>query len=91
MKLWQLWRRADGSDQYGEMVAMIVRAPTEEMARELAQGAANDHGRGDMIGPYRRTRRHTWLDKNKSYCDELTSDGEAEVIVHKVLCNYRHD
>ena len=87
MKLWILRAREDlpnGDNPwepwYDKAFRFVVRARTEEEARKLA----NDSG-GDETGPVRteeyRTGGDPWLDAKYSTCEELTGEGEAEVIL----------
>jgi hypothetical protein len=70
MKLWYLCvtpYEPDGlPDQHYDMV---VRAPDVDTARGLAAKNAQDEG------------VYTWLDADKSTCTELTTAGDAGVII----------
>jgi hypothetical protein len=80
MKLWLL-RRCETlpSDDdpwkpwFNKAFGFVVRAGSEQEARALAH--ANS---GDEKIPRTRT---PWLDKTYSTCDELLSDGPAEVVI----------
>ena len=69
---WEPW--------YDKAFGFIIRAETEDRAREIA----NDHG-GDEIGdPHYLPDRHgidPWLDKTLSTCVELKSNGIEEMIL----------
>jgi hypothetical protein len=84
MKLWHLWR--SGTGHYGTHQAFVVRAETEEQARELAQELANSRGWGDLVGSDRKMkRRYTWENADLSNCEELKPEGNSEVIVECIL------
>ena len=51
------------------MSATIVRAESEEKARQLARSKA--YGEGEAV----------WIDSKFSSCDELFKDGEEEIIL----------
>lgn len=70
MKLWLL--RAIGPVGYDAYDAHVVRAETEKEAR----AACPTEGEG-----YPRTEPTFWNDPQRSTCEELTTDGEAGVIV----------
>ena len=54
---------------FGVMLSIIVRANTEERARQLTSSRA--YGEGKEI----------WLDANKTSCHELLTEGIEEVIL----------
>lgn len=88
MKLWVL-RPVAGLEKdndpwepwYKKAFGFVVRAETEEEARSMADadgGAENYSGIGtskeyEIVGP--------WLDSRYSTCEELTTEGEAEVVM----------
>lgn len=86
MKLWLLSPRVDieGEDPwkpwYDKAFGFVIRAESEERARQIA----NDNG-GDETGAISqsvyRTGGDPWLDKKYSICEELTSDGSEEMII----------
>jgi hypothetical protein len=47
----------------------VIRAETEQHAREIASQQRGDEGSS------------TWLDPRRSSCRELTADGPTEVII----------
>lgn len=67
MKLFLLWR--EGNIGYDEADSFVVRAESEESARELASQKAGDEG------------GLTWLQSDRSFCSELTVDGIDKVII----------
>lgn len=72
MKLWEL-SPAEGGYKFGwdEAHGYVIRAATEEEARIIAS-------RGGVDG--RREDKH-WLDHDQTFCQELTVDGDAEVVL----------
>ena len=93
MKLWLLRpveglptdsRYGDGHEDnpwdpwYDKTFGFVIRAETEERAREIAQsekGAETDYGRGPVGG------FPAWTDARYSTCIELTADGDEGVII----------
>ena len=79
MKLWLLEARRDLPETddpwkpwYDKNFGLVVRALTEEQARELAQqGAANES----------RNAKKPWLHASYSRCEELTVDGDEAVVL----------
>ncbi len=76
MKLWILEPRLMEEEQknpwspwYDKAFGFVVRAESEEKARELA---ADDKGSEEV---------EAWLDSNLSSCLQLISDGEEKVIL----------
>lgn len=67
MKLWIL-KRIDRPD-WDEMAGMVVRALDETAARGLAATEAGNEG---FV---------VWLAAATASCEELTTDGEPEVII----------
>lgn len=84
MKLWLLKPKDDNyvawNPWYDKAFGFVVRAETEERARQLA----NDKG-GDEVGKISNTTYRTggdpWLDPKQSTCEELTTDGDEEVVL----------
>ncbi len=84
MKLWLLRPiRQDGDawdPWYDKSFGFVVRADTEERAREVA----NSNG-GDETGPAKvdiyRTGGDPWLDPKQSTCEELTADGDECMVI----------
>jgi hypothetical protein len=54
---------------------VIVRAKDEKTARELAQKKGSDEARGD---------NKVWINPEYTVCEELTYEGEEEVIVQEI-------
>lgn len=78
MKLWLLRPVEDNAlwePWYDKAFGFVVRAETEEEARALAQA-----GGGDEAGWFRKSFP-AWTDPANSTCVELTSDGDAQVII----------
>jgi hypothetical protein len=81
MKLWIL-KPVDNLPQsddpwkpwYDRAFGFVVRAETEEAAREFAHRDGGKENRWAMP-------RGPWLDANYSTCDELTADGEVGVVL----------
>lgn len=69
MKLWMLKPLKDWKPWYDRAFGFIVRAPSAKMARKLAAEKAGDEG------------GQVWMDPNKTKCEELNADGEAEVVL----------
>jgi len=85
MKLWLLRPVSDGKGSpwhpwYDKAFGFIVRAETEQRARELAQAQG-----GDEVRAYRVASIPAWTDPTLSTCVEVTTDGEQEVV----LCDFR--
>lgn len=86
MKLWILKPRTDLPEEnsernpwfvpYDVMQAVVIRAESEEQAREFAQREDNGECKWRRVFP--------WLDPSLSTCEELTADGPAGVIVADV-------
>lgn len=87
MKLWELRPAAGYGDErkpmpddpwepwYDKSFGFVVRAETEQQAREYA-----DTDAGDENGIY-AGNRHPWLDASLSTCKELLQDGEPGVVL----------
>jgi hypothetical protein len=69
MKLWLLRPVKTWNPWYDKCFGMVIRTADEADARLLASGEAGDEG-GDV-----------WLDHAKTTCEELTLDGEREVVM----------
>lgn len=82
MKLWLLKARKDlpngdnpwePSDKYEEKsFGSVVRAETEEQARQIAHERAGDENYGQL---------QPWLNSKYSECAELLQDGAAEMVL----------
>lgn len=87
MKLWILRPKENLSEQnnpwepwYDKAFGFVVRAETEEHARQIANCCGgNETGPISMI--VYRTGGDPWLDPELSSCVELTSDGEEKMIL----------
>ena len=84
MKLWLL-RPKDGSPHwdkwYDKAFGFVVRAETEQRARELA---ADEAGAEDWSESSSRDDEHQhnpWLISGCSTCEELSAGGSEEVVV----------
>lgn len=74
MKLWHLFRE-EGS-WYDENHAFVIRAASEEEARELANRQGGDeHARDPDF----------WKSPANATCVEITADGPAEIILTDFL------
>lgn len=74
MKLWELRPVEDAKEWepwYDKAFGFVVRAATAQAAREFVAASDQCGGEGNEV----------WLDPSKSTCDELTLEGEPEVII----------
>lgn len=79
MKLWLL-KNIEGAS-WDELDAIVIRAETEERAREIAQHNGHDEtGKHIRGGPW-----PFWTKPTKASCVELMADGPEEVIIADVL------
>lgn len=93
MKLWILKARDEDlpcgdnpwEPWYDKNFGLVVRATSEERARQLAQSEAKDEARGTFLGDKIANTNSPWLDAKYSTCDELTPSGEEGVL----LIDYR--
>lgn len=72
MKLWHLTPQNDGADpwdEYDVMLSIVVRAETEERARELAAAEAGAEG------------HEVWMEPGMTFCRELTAEGAEGTIM----------
>ena len=79
MKLWLLKARKDlpsGDNPwfpwYDKNFGFVVRAETEEQARQIAHESAGDENYGQL---------QPWLNSKYSECAELLQDGAAEMVL----------
>lgn len=72
---WEPW--------YDKAFGFVIRAKSEEKARELANGHAGDENRGHSIvlGKTIATTKNPWLSSEHSICEILTNDGPEEEII----------
>lgn len=64
MGAWNPW--------YDKCFGFVIRAETEQRAREIADADAGDENREE---------NHPWLDPEQSTCTELTAEGKEEQII----------
>lgn len=88
MKLWLLrpvdkFKKNDNpwNPWYDKAFGFVVRAETEEQARELANDSAGDENRGEFLGNKTSNTKQPWKEAKYSTCVELLNDGEASVII----------
>lgn len=77
MKLWLLrpiTKKKGGpwDPWYDKSFGFVIRAETEEKAREIADDNAGDENHDD---------NHPWLKTRYASCTELLSNGEEELII----------
>lgn len=89
MKLWLLKPREDLSPKnnlwepwYDKAFGFVVRAESEDQARQLANKNAGDE-KFEQLEGYGASpgSPNAWLDAKYSTCEELSADGKAEVII----------
>ena len=81
MKLWLLrphahiavrgYKNSPWDPWYDKCFGLVIRAETEDAARQLAFASEFDEGWG----------KRAWLDKEQSICEELLPEGEPEIII----------
>jgi len=80
MKLWLL-RPIEGDafwePWFDKAFGFVVRADTEEQARQLAQADGGDEKRERFGGK----PRPAWTDATHSTCVELTAEGAAQIVL----------
>ena len=88
MKLWLLNARKDlpyGDNPwepwYDKAFGFVVRAETEEQARQIAHENAGDENRGAFMRTNIADMPQPWLDSKYSQCSELLKDGEAGMVL----------
>lgn len=89
MKLWLIRPKTDGLTDadnpwepwFDKAFGFVVRADTEEQARQLAHEDAGDENRGEFFSRKTANTNEPWLDAKYSTCEELTPDGEAGVVM----------
>lgn len=72
MKLWLIERTADHGGEWDIFLGFVVRAETEQAARQLA--AENSVG-------WHPTPDADWLDSAWASCVEVSAEGDAGVIL----------
>jgi hypothetical protein len=60
---------------YNKAFGFVVRAETEQEAREFANSEAGNENQST------EDTKHPWLDEKYSTCFELTDDGEEGVVL----------
>jgi hypothetical protein len=82
MKIWLLKNREDLPEKeadnpwypwYDKIFGQVVRAETEQQARQIATEQAADEAKGEF--------KDAWLNSQYSTCVELSADGEPGVIL----------
>jgi len=88
MKLWLLRPQANLSSTdnpwnpwYDKSFGFVIRAETEEKARELAHDNAGDENRGEFFNQRISATKSPWKDSNYSTCVELSAVGAEELIM----------
>lgn len=66
---------------YDKAFGFVVRAASEQQARELAQEQAGDEDRGDLTQSQIEAPKTPWIKPKYSTCKELLDDGEAGVVM----------
>jgi hypothetical protein len=66
---------------YDKAFAFVVRAATEEKAREIANSEAGDENRGEFLGGKIANTKGPWLDAKYSTCKILTAKGDEGMIM----------
>ena len=70
---WQPW--------YDKCFGMVIRAETEERARQIAHENASDENRNEFLGEFISQTNQPWLNKKYSDCIELNQSGEEGLIL----------
>lgn len=89
MKIWLLQAKdqdlPDGVNPwvpwYDKAFGHVVRAETEEEAREIAHNNAGDENRGEFLGEKISKTESPWKDSKYSTCIELVHEGESGLII----------
>ena len=92
MKLWILRpvETLDNNDNPWEpwcdkCFGFVVRAETEENARNIAHENAGDENRGEFLGNQIANTKEPWRNPEYSTCIELTADGEPEIVIRDFM------
>lgn len=91
MKIWIL-KPVDGLPNgdnpwdpwYDKCFGMVVRAESEEEARQFAHESASDENRGEFLRQKIANTEGPWLDPKYSTCDELSEHGEPGVLLQDI-------
>lgn len=67
-------------DPWDTTLGLVIRAETENEARQIAQQAALDFGSGEAYLTSEETVP-AWLSAEHSTCTELTLDGAAGIVI----------
>ncbi len=89
MKLWVITPRTDleyANDPwepwYDKAFGFVIRAETEEAARQLAQSNSGDESTGEYCYEKKNySTRTPWLNRDQSSCVELTPSGKEEIVL----------
>jgi len=88
MKLWLLRPKEDLSNgknpwnpEYDKAFGFVVRADTEEQAREFAHEDAGDENSGKFANDETADTEQPWKDSKYSTCIELMADGKSGVVI----------
>lgn len=88
MKLWLLQAKEglpNGDNPwvpwYNKSFGYVVRADTEEEARNIAHENAGDENRGEFKQRETAKTNQPWEDPKYSDCVELTADGERGLVL----------
>lgn len=89
MKLWLLRSIQIKGDNpwdpwYYKCFGLVVRAETEQRAREIATENACDEERGKFLGEKIADTTTPWLDPKYSTCEELLQDGPEVMVLQDV-------
>ena len=84
MKLWTLKPRDDNQEAwkpwYDKAFGFVIRAESEERAREIANANGGDET-GEISNKIYRRGGNPWLDTKQSICVELLAEGFEEIII----------
>ena len=84
MRLWLLRPIEENSEAwspwYNKSFGFVIRAKTEERAREIANNAGGDET-GKINNDIYRVGGDLWLDSKQSTCIKLNNIGEEELII----------
>lgn len=70
---WEPW--------YDKVFGFVVRAESEEDARNFAHADAGAENRGEFLRQVTANTNSPWLDSKYSTCEPLSSDGEPGVVM----------
>lgn len=88
MKLWLLSVREDLTRNddpwrpwFDKAFGFVVRAETEEQARQFAHDNAGEENLGEFLGKKTADTKEPWKDSKYSTCVEVTQDGQVGVVL----------